>query len=371
MGGRNHAGFLYEPRVLWDVPSSPLPTSTRVRLERDHFRNGEPYDYILTHILIAPVGIPHRSGSDVSYGANAGALYDVGVRVRFPERYGRSRLTLGSYGFVGKPTAGWYPNAARPWASSGLVNIMAWHFKRSTPLLPLASPEIGFTHWARSAASTADIADVRPELSMCLYQKHPWMGSRMGTTRREGTRNAMLFNFGSLKSPFPQPVGPDAGAYDIAADAELVGSESIVFGQQEMAASSGTARNLGRQDQQQLAAHITGFGITIDQMAIDDNANTAGGGPRVYMPLQNMAGIQVRPPRSAPGGGRYWWRDYPVISLVCPTINDVAIVHELPTTDQADGGRLRRSRTGDRQQQRRGGHFRHALQHRRFHVRLR
>lgn len=320
--------FRYEPRVYWEH-AGPLAADARVRLNRENFRNGEPFDTILTHALIAPIGIPHRNGSGTSYGANAGALRDTRIRVRFPQRYGYSRLLDLSYDYACEPVSLPVSLAAQSWRA-GHLNVCAWHFDEPVEMEPTAPVQVTFTpFWRSNAGGVAPaLRDIRPELSLAFYQKAPWLGARYATTRKVGDRQAMVFDFGT-NTNIPFPIGADAGAYDIAADAEGIALNATTFGPKELAASGGGAH--AAQLVRNQPAKITGFGITVDQIALDDATNAAGGAPRIYMPLMNNAGIHVTPARSAPGRARAWWRDFPCISLVCPSISDLStVVYKLP-----------------------------------------
>ena len=320
--------FRYEPRVYWEH-AGPLAADARVRLNRENFRNGEPFDTILTHVVIASIGIPHRSGSPLSYGSNAGALRDARIRIRFPQRYGYSRLLDLSYDYACEPVSLPQVPPAQPWRS-GHLNVCAWHFDQIVEMEPTAPVQVTFTPFWRSDVGGAApaLTTIRPELSLAFYQKAPWLGARYATTRKVGDRQTMIFDFGT-NTFIPFPIGGDAGAYDIAPDAEGPTLNATTFGPKELAASGGGAHAQAQVRAQ--PAKITGFAINVDQLDLDDASHAADASTtRIFMPLMNNAGIHITPARSARGRARSWWREFPCISLVCPTINDTSVVYKLP-----------------------------------------
>lgn len=333
----------HEPRVLWEVVG-PLASGIEQRLDRQRFRNPGPYPILLTHALVAPVGIAYRRGSSESYGANAGALGNVTLSVRLPQRYSIHKFFLSSYAHTACGVAGPKPSPLPPAAgatpaagltrSSGIRGLHSWLFPHGYELdmLPSEQITVAFGTFARADVTGAPpLSDAdRPILDFAFYQRSPWMGARSVSTSSFPTSATQAdmrprFNIDT----FPIPTGPDAGAYGLAADAESNQDPALIFGGQFFDRSNDVAGDLDdaeAQAQRNTPSRVTGFAVMIDQINLDN----AGGTTQVFMPLANLGGISIQPTADSQARGEYWWEGLAPISLVTPTINDSALVYPLP-----------------------------------------
>ena len=311
----------WEPRVLWSqVGVFGATAATEVRLDRNHFRNSEDEPYILTHMLIAPVGVPRRRGGAV-VAATANALRYARVWVQHPD----VRKIARQYQFpltfraeqVGMPR----PMIAASPASS-VYGAMSWMFERPVRVPPMVTLVVRMTAARRSVAVALDAEP--PYVTPVFYQENP-VNCRQGPTKQ-------------LKWGFENTL-PGAGA----AQAAALGCAFDVAGgtppftvwnakdfyrsrRQDPALIGDVATEMSAD--RTGASYLTGVNFLVNQLDADEN--TSGAVPNA--PLGNTIGVAIGSSMGDPAVKREspWWRGYCPMSLCCPTMNDIAIIHRLP-----------------------------------------
>lgn len=310
----------FEPRVLWDqVGVFDATDATQVRLNRDHLRNGEDSPYVLTHMLVAPVGLVCRRGN-ATVAANAAVLSRARIWVKHPDVRKVSR----EYEFCGTLRAeqSGTPNvdqAAYPNVAS-LFGTMAWLWDRPVRVPPMVQLYCRVTPVRRPVAAASSVG---PDVTPVFFQEDPVNG-RLGTTKRV----PVGFNNGC-----PGRSAANAAALGCAADA-LPTPVYTVWSGGEFYRSPGALTPIGLEREgfddrlSRRPSYLSGFSILVDQLTID--ASTAGA--QVNAPLGNAMGISLGSSQGDPGvkHASTWWRGLPPLSLVTPTINDIALVHRLP-----------------------------------------
>lgn len=310
----------WEPRVLWDqVGVFDASGPTEVRLRRNHFRNGEDFPYLLTHMLIAPVGVPYRRGAGAPAASMATALSRARVWVQHPDVRKVSRVFEGATTFWAQQSGTPRPSTGDPLASSVFGN-MAWMFERPVRVPPMVRLVVRMSGCRLPALAASDPA--APLVTPTFFQENP-VNARVGPTRQlryrfeNGLPGIGAAQAAALGCAFNTSVSPDTVWSDDdfyrsrRQDPAFVGAE----------ATEGSARRTG-------PSYLTGFNFHVNQLAIDGNM----GAGIVNAPLGNTIGVSIGSSMGDPAIKRDspWWRGKAPLSLVCPTINDIAIVHRLP-----------------------------------------
>jgi hypothetical protein len=243
------------------------------------------------------------------------------IQLRVPQKYDIHKLSLTPYGMT--PCAVRGPTPTQSYASS-VRGVYSWVFGHGHDLRMAVGEEVAvsFTTFQRSDAVASPIPSesLRPILDFAFWQRSPWMGARSVTTRYANNVNQQIqLNIDNGVNPVP--IGGDAGAYGLAADSETAGLYALNFPGTQFDRSNVSIDRAT----QGVPSAITGFGVMVDQIALDD----AGAGVEVFMPLHNLAGMAVFPTVDSAGRGRPWWQDFAPISLVTPSMNETAIVYPL------------------------------------------
>lgn len=310
----------WEPRVLWDqVGVFGATGPTEVRLERNHFRNGEDLPYILTHMLIAPVGAPYRRGTGSVAGALASSLARARVWVQHPDVRKVSRVFQFATTFWAQHSGTPRPDATSDPRASGVFGNMTWMFERPVRVPPMVRLVVRMSAARQpSLATSPDPPNVTP----IFFQENP-VNARVGPTRalkfrfENGLPGHGAVQAAALGCAFNTTTSPDTvwTADDFyrsrREDPAFVGGE----------ATEGSAARTG-------PSYLTGFSFFVDQLDMD-GATALG---IVNAPAGNCIGVSIGSSMGDPAIKRDapWWRGKAPMSLICPTINDIAIVHRLP-----------------------------------------
>lgn len=310
----------WEPRVLWDqVGVFDQDAPTEVRLDRNHFRNSEDRPYILTHMLVAPVGVPYRRGvSNVSSSANVMRYGRVWVQhpdVRKVSRVFEFPLTLRA------EQSGMLRTKLAASNASGVYGAMSWMFERPVRVPPDVAIVLRMSGARRGTAVSSEAT--APYVTPVFYQENP-VNCRQGPTKQiqwafpNNLPGYSAAHAAALGCAFDVPAVPQQTVWtdmdfmrSRRQDIALVGDE----------ATESSRRRTG-------PSYLTGFNILIQQLSADENTS----GTAVNAPVHNTVGVtmgatmgDVAVTRESP-----WWRSAAPLSLVCPTMNDIAIIHRLP-----------------------------------------
>lgn len=307
----------YEPRVVWDVallnPAAGY-TAQDFRFKRNNFRNGEPWSWYLTHMLIAPVSLPYRWGSTNTM-SNASTLMYASVRYRHPQRYSYGRRRFWTYAFSPEPSALPPDNQVANLRSSGPFGVARWEFDRPVRVMPVGSPNVRLSGFRRPLGSSALAV---PQCTVLFQQLGPVAG------RVSSTKPGV---FQLMNGITPAVVGATDVAFSLAADAGTKAAPTV-FGSRDFARGYGHTGGVGMNPRDNQPSFLTSMSIHIDQRDLDDSVVNGAG----TSPLINMAGMAAKLVQSEESGasGRSWWRGFCPMSLIFPTLNDVAAVHRLP-----------------------------------------
>lgn len=312
----------WEPRVLWDqVGVFDATTTTQVRLERNHFRNSEDRPYVLTHMLIAPVGVPTRRGAAAPVGGTAVPLQRARVWVQHPDVRKVSRTFQLGTTFRAEQSGMPRPNLTDSPRASSVFGAFSWMFERPIRVSPMVRLVMRMTACRRTSGASTVAA---PLATPCFYQENP-------VNVRQGPTKQLQFVF---ENGLPGNGAAQAAALGCAFDVASGTPPTTVWSdrdfyrsrRQDPALRGGVATesNVDRTS----PSYLTGFNILIDQLALDG----ATGGDRVNAPVANTMGLAIGSSMGDPAVKRDspWWRGFCPMSLCCPTQNDIAIVHRLP-----------------------------------------
>lgn len=311
----------WEPRVLWSqVGVFGATAATEVRLDRNHFRNSEDEPYLLTHMLVAPVGVPLRSGGAV-LGGSANALRYARIWVQHPDvrKVARSfqfPLTLRAEQ-VGMPR----PTAAGTTQSS-VYGAMAWMFERPVRVPPMVTLVVRMTAARRGTGVDADAEP--PYVTPVFFQENP-VNCRQGPTKQ------LHYVFENTLPGVGAAQAAALGcAFDVAGGTPpftVWSAKDFYRSRRQEPALIGDVASQPSADRTG-PSYLTGFNFLVNQLDADEN--TTGVTPNA--PMANTIGVSIGSSMGDPAIKRDspWWRGYCPMSLVCPTMNDIAIIHRLP-----------------------------------------
>lgn len=310
----------WEPRVLWDQTGVfDATAATEVRLDRNHFRNSEDDPYVLTHMLIAAVGVPRRRSASVVASTLNGLRY-ARVWVQHPDVRKVARQFQFPLTFRAEQSGTPRPMVAASPASS-VYGAWSWMFERPVRVPPMVSLVVRMTAARRSTAVALEATP--PDVTPVFFQENP-VNARQGPTKRlvwgfnNGLPGQNAAGAAALGCVFDVPTAPPTTAWMWKDFYRSRRQDPAIIGGPETESS---AERTG-------PSFLTGFNFLVNQLSAD--TNTSGAFPNA--PLGNTIGVSIGSSMGDPAVKRDspWWRGMCPMSLVCPTMNDAAIIHRLP-----------------------------------------
>lgn len=305
----------YEPRVLWSVASIfDAAGPTEVRLPRNHFRNGEDGDYVLTHAIVAPVGVMARQGNVSAIGANGSLLQHAKLLVKHPQRRRQSRLL--SPALLGRAEPA---GAQRAGTASSLFGTMCWMFEEDIRIAPMGNIYMRMTGVRRP--KTFPATPPAMTATPCFFQRDP-IGARVGATKE------LPYQF---VNGLPGVTAAEATLLDLSTQQDTTNQVGAAWGKRDLQrGATWIVPNGDRLNPPELAAfsYLEGMSLLIDQIDVD---NTTVGAQENEM-AHNACAWSVQLTASEDIGavsGTPWWRGFCPIVLTMPTINGAGIVYRL------------------------------------------
>lgn len=339
----------FEPRVLWDaVKVRPTTTApVQVKMGPRSFYNGTRRPITIQFLILSPLGYtldgyvtPPLLPSAVTYrNTMAAILAGCEVRVTAPGRKHLSRKAAQVAGYRPRPTGIASPDrSVLPYPSS-LLGLSAWHFDfpDDEGLVLPRSNQIQFDlsgYNYPNAGVGAPTPAVGPGSSQvvhgrtCFYQETEthWRQMARCSDRLEiqpkvpldGTQNV----YPATAAPtFPDGYGFGAPAANGGPQPNNTFDKFGIFG-----------HRLWQQLESNMQSDLdrfTGFAVALDQIDLDHYMQGSAVSQIAGNPLAPLAQRTALRARTLAGGTGEWWfyAEGAPVSLCCPTINEVAIVH--------------------------------------------
>lgn len=323
--------------MLWSSarirPTTEAPV--HVNLPFLDYYNGTRRPIVLQHVLISPLGYTldryttDPVASAATYRNTMAAILGCEIRITAPGRKHLSRRVVLAGGH--RPRATGLPSPDAPWSS--LMGVSAWEFDfRGEGMVLPRSNQIqfdlsGYTMPNVGLATLADTTTVRGHITLVQEQDTHW--------KRMARWSGAL----PIQPKVPLAGQPTDQKYPVTPNP--VYDDGFGFAAQSVNALQPNAtfdglgsydRNLWQRQEANMSSdedRFTGFSIMLDQIELDaymqTGASTVVGD--VLAPLAQRVGLRAR---TLAGGTGEQWFFHPgaPVSLCCPTINEVAVVHD-------------------------------------------
>lgn len=330
--------FTYEPRVLWTVQSIRAATSeaslaaARVVVPPDELRNVGKYPITLTHMIVGGVGyafrqldvpdpVPAPAAGFVQNSMSAPNLLEVLISAPYSQYFYRKDMPLMAWHSVPHSTPGMFYSAVS--YASSLWGMTRWDFPRPLRLPRKSTIQFDVSAW-NVPGLQALAEDQDAFLAVSFEEAHTGMFN--GNNRHKERVRIPIADPGAATagSPWYPQAGPPV---------PMDGWGAVAGEVPDTFPAAGRFRadvwNRQESDRGQRDTHYTGFGVMIDQISYDEAINALGGNfaNQPVAPLSQKVATRARVTDG--GSGQWWWRPGAPLSLVCPTINNAALVQEL------------------------------------------
>lgn len=313
--------------------SEATTEAARVVVPPDDFRNTGPYPITLTHMIVSGVGyafrqidtpaapIPVPAAGFVQNSLCAMNLVEVLISAPYSQYFYRKDMPLVPWNQVPQGDAGMMYTTT-PYASS-LHGVTRWSFDKLLRLPRKAT--IQFDVSAYNIPGIQGLADdLNVYLATAFEEQHTGMfngNNRLSPRVRLPVADP---GGGAQGDPWYPRGGPPVPIDGWSAAAGEVTTTFPREGQ-----FRGDVWNRQETDRGQKDSHYAGFTVMLDQIEYDEAIHALGGNfaNQPVAPLSQKVATRARITNG--GSGQWWWRPGAPLSLVCPTINNAGLVHQL------------------------------------------
>lgn len=333
----------YEPRVLWAQARIRPTTEGKFALTFDNesFYNGTRHPIVLQHLIISPVGYtlqkylsPPLAGATTYHNTMGALLAGVSVRVTAPGRKHFSRRTVEVGGY--RPRATSVPRPTVPFASS-LLGLSSWRFQFPNDE-GMVLPRLNSVQFDVSGYTYPNVGVATPGASELVRAHLAWF-ERTDTFWGETARWSGTLPIqpkvplaGQSSTEFwpatPPPVPGDGYGFAAPPGGNIPPQQNLTFD------NFGTWKHKRwMQEEANVGTdwdRFCGFAVCLDQIGLDQimqDSATAGVAGAPLAPLAQRAALRGKVLVGGTGE-EFFFQDAAPVSLCCPTINEVGIVHD-------------------------------------------
>ena len=326
--------------ALWSVvrirPDSAQPVA--FQFPQIDFYNGTKYPFVAQHLILSPIGYTLQrydtapALSAVTYRNVMAALLTAKARFTAPGRKHFSRLPVTMGGYRPRPTGIAKPGEAY---QSSLLGLSSWRFNFPNGE-GMVLPRLNQVAFDLSGYTFPNVGLFAPNVDQSFVKAHAMFYERSdsfwgGTARWSGAlpiRPKVLLP-GQPDDIFPATPPPVyADGYGFAVPPVNGGNQqNLTFdkqGEWNHKRWATEEANVGTDWDR-----FCGFSVMLDQIDLDEymqESATAGVAGNPLAPLSQRVAVSAR--TLAGGTGEDWWEPGCPLSLVCPTINEAAVVHD-------------------------------------------